>query len=193
MIVVAIIGILAAVAIPGFMSYIKSSKTSEAKTNLDAIRKGAVSYFESEHYSEDGMSAQSKQYPKKGSNAKSTIGQAVSANTVGIKQAPSSVATELTKEPWKSLNFVLASPFYYTYSYMADGNNVVCTTKDGVETCAIPTGQPAQFSQSHFEAIACASLNVEKDSVFSIGGDADGNVSAVRERTASECENPSLE
>ena len=54
MIVVAIIGILAAVAIPGFMQYIKNSKTSEAKTNLNSIGKGALAWFQAEHYSADG-------------------------------------------------------------------------------------------------------------------------------------------
>ncbi|MEW6615735.1 MAG: prepilin-type N-terminal cleavage/methylation domain-containing protein [Thermodesulfobacteriota bacterium] len=38
MIVVAIIGILAAIAIPNFLSYQKKAAQSEAKTNLGAIR-----------------------------------------------------------------------------------------------------------------------------------------------------------
>jgi prepilin-type N-terminal cleavage/methylation domain-containing protein len=41
MIVVAIIGILAAVAIPQFLDMMKSSRRSEAELNLDAMRKGA--------------------------------------------------------------------------------------------------------------------------------------------------------
>jgi len=44
MIVVAIIGILAAIAIPNFLSYQKKAKTSEAKTNLGAIRTSEESY-----------------------------------------------------------------------------------------------------------------------------------------------------
>ena len=40
MIVVAIIGILAAVAIPTFMDMMKNSKRSEAEVNLDSIKKG---------------------------------------------------------------------------------------------------------------------------------------------------------
>ncbi|MEZ4468229.1 MAG: prepilin-type N-terminal cleavage/methylation domain-containing protein, partial [bacterium] len=42
MIVVAIIGILAAVAIPAFMRYIRNSKTSEATINLRKIFDGAA-------------------------------------------------------------------------------------------------------------------------------------------------------
>ena len=44
MIVVAIIGILAAIAIPNFMSYQCKSKQSEAKTNLGAIATSMESY-----------------------------------------------------------------------------------------------------------------------------------------------------
>ncbi len=44
MIVVAIIGILAAIAIPNFLSYQCKSKQSEAKTNLGAIANSEESY-----------------------------------------------------------------------------------------------------------------------------------------------------
>ena len=44
MIVVAIIGILAAIAIPNFLRYQLRSKTSEAKTNIGAIRTGLQSF-----------------------------------------------------------------------------------------------------------------------------------------------------
>jgi type IV pilus assembly protein PilA len=45
MIVVAIIGILAAIAIPNFLKFQSKSKQSEAKSNLGAIFTGQVSYF----------------------------------------------------------------------------------------------------------------------------------------------------
>ncbi len=44
MIVVAIIGILAAIAIPNFLRYQAKSKQSEAKANLGAIFTSEVSY-----------------------------------------------------------------------------------------------------------------------------------------------------
>lgn len=44
MIVVAIIGILAAVAIPQFANYQRNSKTSEAKINLAAIATSEIAY-----------------------------------------------------------------------------------------------------------------------------------------------------
>ena len=45
MIVVAIIGILAAIAIPNFLKFQAKSKQSEAKTNLGAIFTGQLSFF----------------------------------------------------------------------------------------------------------------------------------------------------
>ena len=45
MIVVAIIGILAAIAIPNFMRFQLKAKASEGKTNLAAIRTAEESYM----------------------------------------------------------------------------------------------------------------------------------------------------
>jgi len=51
MIVVAIIGILAAIAIPNFLKFQAKSRTSEARTNLGAIFTGQTSFFgESNQY-----------------------------------------------------------------------------------------------------------------------------------------------
>jgi len=54
MIVVAIIGILAAVAIPAFIDYIRKSKQSEVNENLDKCYKGVVDYFDKPHGRPDG-------------------------------------------------------------------------------------------------------------------------------------------
>lgn len=48
MIVVAIIGILAAIAIPAFLRAVKKSKTSEADGNIKKMMDGAKTYFTSE-------------------------------------------------------------------------------------------------------------------------------------------------
>ena len=164
MIVVAIIGILAAVAIPGFMTYIKNSKTSEAKTNLDAIKKGAVSYFEVEHYAEDGMSATTKTYPVSAADT-NAIGEKASAGSIGKKFNPTDYDFKVA--PWIKLNFSISSPFYYYYNYAATG---------------VSPGKAADGSdatQSRFEASASASLNDACDSVFVLRGYSDGAASAV--------------
>jgi type IV pilus assembly protein PilA len=48
MIVVAILGILAALAIPAFIGYVRRAKTAEATGNLNALFKGAASYMSAE-------------------------------------------------------------------------------------------------------------------------------------------------
>ena len=48
MIVVAIIGILAALAIPAFVGYIRRSKTAEATTNVRNMFTGAAAYYQAE-------------------------------------------------------------------------------------------------------------------------------------------------
>lgn len=45
MIVVAIVGILAAIAVPNFMKFVAKTKRSEVKYNLEAIYKCEISYF----------------------------------------------------------------------------------------------------------------------------------------------------
>src|SRR5947209_1996799 len=64
MIVVAIIGILAAVAIPAFMKYIRRSKTVEATMNVRKLFDSSVSYFEGDH-ADKGGNTLVKQFPTK--------------------------------------------------------------------------------------------------------------------------------
>jgi type IV pilus assembly protein PilA len=52
MIVVAILGILAALAIPAFIGYVRRSKTSEATGNLNQMFKSAASYMAAERTSQ---------------------------------------------------------------------------------------------------------------------------------------------
>ena len=54
MIVVAIIGILAAVAIPAFSKYVKRSRTAEAVGHLNKMWAGSVTYYETDHSDANG-------------------------------------------------------------------------------------------------------------------------------------------
>ena len=163
MIVVAIIGILAAVAIPGFMTYIKNSKTSEAKTNLNAIGKGAIAYFETEHINSDGMSGFSKQYPSAATQV--NMGTEAKDSTVGLKSKPT--PSTGSDDVWKDLNFNITSPIYYYYSYQAEGFEA--GTGDN----------PDSYAESYFQAAATASLSSETDSLFCLNGGHKGRLSAI--------------
>jgi type IV pilus assembly protein PilA len=161
MIVVAIIGILAAVAIPGFMTYIRNSKTSEAKTNLNALNKGALAYYESEHTMNKSTNSFSKHYPCDGYDADHCKSQAYyagaepSKTTIGKKDDPKLSAQ--TAPVWTDLNFQITSPVYYYYQYMA-------TNANGL---------------SAYKCQASASLSEEVDSVFASGGNHSGSLSPI--------------
>ena len=61
MIVVAIIGILAAIAIPAFIGYVRRSKTSEVPANLKSLYEGAATYYSTERNTMQGIVAASAQ------------------------------------------------------------------------------------------------------------------------------------
>ena len=91
MIVVAIIGILAAIAIPNFLRYQAKSRQSEAKTNLGAIFVAETAYLsENSRYgsfSEIGyaLAGTTNRYTYR---SPAILGNAASGNNVGIDQIP---------------------------------------------------------------------------------------------------------
>lgn len=167
MIVVAIIGILAAVAVPGFMRYIKDSKTAEAKDNLKAIGDGALAYFEAEHvYDKNAMQPQSRLYPGQNElgntyeeSTTKTIGDIA---VVGQKNDPTLDATlaALKAAPWNHLKFQINKPYYYQYTYSSSGTTA---------------------GTSVFGASAGASLNESQDSGFILNGTAAGKLGNILE------------
>ncbi|HLG20439.1 MAG TPA: prepilin-type N-terminal cleavage/methylation domain-containing protein [Bdellovibrionota bacterium] len=102
MIVVAIIGILAAVAIPAFLKYIKKSKTSEARTNIRKVYDGEIAYFDEEHVSRSG-SIITKQF---------VSAPAQPATPPGIDKS----VANWEGSSWKALKFGSDSPVLYSYS-----------------------------------------------------------------------------
>ena len=118
MIVVAIIGILAAVAIPAFMKYIRRSKTSEVTMNLRKLFDSSVSYFEREHASRAGV-IHERQFPK--TTALKPGDQFCGADANAEKWIPKK--TYWNARTWQALNFALSDPHYYSYEYVSTGEN----------------------------------------------------------------------
>jgi len=123
MIVVAIIGILAAVAIPAFMKYIRRSKTAEATMNIRKIFDSSVSYYNEEHASQTGAIT-SRQFPQ--GDGPTPTGDGVAhpacggAGASSVKIAPT--ATTFSSATWQALNFSVDDPFYYQYVYQSTGS-----------------------------------------------------------------------
>lgn len=114
MIVVAIIGILAAVAIPAFMKYIKKSKTSEARQFVKKIYDGARSYYMDRGVGKGiGGGTIAPQFPVEA--ATPTVPALGDCCAAGDKCAPD--ATLWTDPSWVALQFSVDDPHYYSYTY----------------------------------------------------------------------------
>jgi type IV pilus assembly protein PilA len=109
MIVVAIIGILAAVAIPAFMDYMKRSKKTEASLQLNKIGKNAKRSY-----------SESSAYPIGTATPLPTSPGGVGGCCGGANNhcAPTSdlFASEAT---WKLLDFQIDEPSLFIYDYTA--------------------------------------------------------------------------
>jgi type IV pilus assembly protein PilA len=121
MIVVAIIGILAAVAIPAFIKYIRKAKTVEATESLGKIRAGAKQYFTADHFDTDGDIVP-KQFP--GSAGPSPTGSTPCCDPSvgsGTRCEPDTSAWETAA--WRALHFQMSEPHYYQYAFTGTGTN----------------------------------------------------------------------
>jgi type IV pilus assembly protein PilA len=135
MIVVAIIGILAALAIYGVRRYLASAKTSEAKNGIGAIGRGATGAFEREAtqlelLSEGTLGTQTVHDVCAGALAVPSTG---TANVPpGKKYQPNSAEgadyqTGDTLTGWKCLKFSMSQPHYYQYGYQGDALSTTAT------------------------------------------------------------------
>lgn len=122
MIVVAIIGVLATVAIPSFMKYIRRAKTTEAVMNIRHMYDGSVSYYEAEHASSSGAIL-SKQFPDPLTTPTPALGTC--CGETGQKCSPQ--ASYWTNATWQALSFSVDDPHYYSYSFPSAGTGTSAT------------------------------------------------------------------
>jgi type IV pilus assembly protein PilA len=104
MIVVAILGILAALAIPAFIGYVRRSKTSEATGNVNSMFKSAAAYFNQERTGR-GITATGSTYCSVGTSGLSP------ANPRSEKQAYVADANAA------ALGFRIADYVYFGYAF----------------------------------------------------------------------------
>lgn len=124
MIVVAIIGVLAALAIYGVRKYVTNSKTAEARQMLGRISKDAVAAYAREKMDGAILSAGSSTGVSQNLCTVSTLVPASIDAVQGKKyqSAPSdwSNAAWTIQQGWKCLRFGIEGPQYYQYQYLND-------------------------------------------------------------------------
>lgn len=131
MIVVSIIGILASIAVPAFLQYIRQTKAAESYTNLKAIGDGAASYYTVDHYDTNGFPVKDKQFPTPAGTLGDTSEASEPSNipkgtkfSVGIAPWDS--------DPWSALNFQIIKPQYYRYGYKATNSATANDSFSGI-------------------------------------------------------------
>jgi type IV pilus assembly protein PilA len=128
MIVVAIIGVLAALAIYGVNKYLAAAKTAEAKENVGAIARNATVEFEREHTTPQIMTQPG--YANKDSHVLCQAATPVPgtlAQVKGVKYQPnnqpgSDFGAGTMTSGWPCLGFSVDAPIYFRYRYEV-GNN----------------------------------------------------------------------
>jgi type IV pilus assembly protein PilA len=120
MIVVAIIGILAAIAIPAFINYVKRSKTSEAGSNLKSLFQGAAAYYDAENWGQGMVTAGGTA----AASTHCTVGNANQSTTPNDSKQVIDWQAEANAAEFTALNFAPADPLYYDYNVTeADGTS----------------------------------------------------------------------
>jgi type IV pilus assembly protein PilA len=117
MVVVAIIGMLAAIAIPAFMKNARKAKTSEATVHIRQIYGASRSYIFEERAArgQAGVSTLPPQFPEA---IGITPGTTCCAGP-GMKCIPS--PADWAPASWQVLHFDMTDPHYYRYAYDSTG------------------------------------------------------------------------
>jgi prepilin-type N-terminal cleavage/methylation domain-containing protein len=130
MIVVTIVGLLAAIAIPTFTKSVRRSRTTEALLGLRKIYDGSVTYFDMDHVTPDGHVVP-HQFP-------GSVGLTPGDPPAGQRAESDPDAWEIPT--WRALSFGVSDPYYYAYQYLSETDPGLECVDDGFHgTCFVAT------------------------------------------------------
>jgi hypothetical protein len=158
MIVVAIIGILAAIAIPAFTRYVRKSRTAEAVAHLNKMWSGSLTYYMSDFTAigDHGEAiALAKQFP--GPSGAYEQDPDCCAQVGG--RCPGGSPVWASDPVWVALKFALADPHSYIPSYESSG-----------------TGSGSKFTATAWGNLNCDKVlsQFRRDGYVTTGGDVAG-------------------
>lgn len=153
MIVVAILGILAAVAIPAFINYMKRAKTSEATINVGRIYEGQVSVYEGKQMTGRGVDRISTNRC-----LVSPIGPTPAAAPEGIEHIAS--PADWSAPEWVLLGFSMQDNHLYSYQYISSGagSGTAPPGTSGFADCGVKTGEFAGQARGDLDGDGATSL-----------------------------------
>ena len=124
MIVVAIIGVLAALAIYGVRKYIANAKTAEARNGIGQMAKDATTAYAREGMAATILAAQGSTgiVNRLCESAAATV-PAAQTGIAGRKYQSS--PAEWSAAGWSCLKFSMSAPQYFMYNYVASGTTGV--------------------------------------------------------------------
>lgn len=160
MIVVAIIGILAAVAVPAFMKYMKRSRTTEAPPNLKKIFDGAKGYFEKGAVVNRAGVVQPHTFP-------AGVGITPTASCCGQAgdRCHNSDWENLT---WASVGFEISDPHFFRYRFDSSGVGTAAKFTAGAHAnldcdSDMSTYERTGTVDTQLRVVGAASLYIEDD------------------------------
>lgn len=134
MIVVAIIGVLAALAVYGVTRYLASSKTAEARNALGRLGKDVTSAYEGENMDTTVLTLKGSTAISRRLCKTSTKVPAADGAIKGKKyQSDPGEWVGADKETgWTCLKFSMQDPQYYQYEYISLGGSAADVTADSI-------------------------------------------------------------
>jgi type IV pilus assembly protein PilA len=163
MIVVAILGILAAVAVPAFLNYMRRSKTAEAQNNLKTMFYAVKSYYDAEGSNRAGTTVTSKCR---------LATQAISPASPGSVKQPFTPSAN-----FQAIGYTIQEPVYMGYGLEATEAGGACISVTG----GVVTGTAPTAGGNVYSLRAHGNLDDDGDlSTFELQVNADGAGDLVR-------------